>query len=62
MAALSLQGRQDADAFIASFGGTNRYILDYLAEEVLSRQDAGTKRLLLETSILDRMCAGLWKR
>jgi LuxR family transcriptional regulator, maltose regulon positive regulatory protein len=59
MAALSLQGRRDADAFIASFGGTNRYILDYLAEEVLGRQDAETQRFLLETSILGRMSAGL---
>ncbi|MGA2380892.1 MAG: BTAD domain-containing putative transcriptional regulator [Spirochaetia bacterium] len=59
MAALSLQGRGDADAFISAFGGTNRYILDYLAEEVFSRQEEETRRFLLETSILDRMSAGL---
>ncbi len=59
MAALSLQGRGDADAFIAAFGGTNRYVLDYLAEEVLSRQDEETRHFLLETSILGRMSAGL---
>ncbi len=59
MAALSLQGRGDADAFIAAFGGTNRYILDYLAEEVFSRQDEETRGFLLETSILGRMSAGL---
>ncbi len=59
MAALSLQGREDADAFIAAFGGTNRYILDYLAEEVFARQEEKTRRFLLETSILGRMSAGL---
>jgi len=59
MAALSLQGGRDAEAFIAAFGGTNRYILDYLAEEVFSRQDEETRRFLLETSILGRMTAGL---
>jgi len=59
MAALSLQGREDSDAFIDAFGGTNRYILDYLAEEVFARQDEQTRRFLLETSILGRMSAGL---
>ena len=59
MAALSLQGREDVDGFIASFSGTHRFILDYLAEEVLSRQDDELKRFLLDTSILTRMSAGL---
>ena len=41
MAAISMQGRkQDGDltAFVEAFGGTNRYILDYLMEEVLNQQ------------------------
>jgi LuxR family maltose regulon positive regulatory protein len=59
MAALSLQGREDVDGFIASFSGTHRYILEYLVEEVLSRQDDELKKLLLDTSILTRMSAGL---
>jgi LuxR family maltose regulon positive regulatory protein len=59
MAALSLRGRDDVDSFIASFGGTHRYILDYLAEEVFSRLDGDLKRFLLDTSILARMSAGL---
>ncbi len=59
MAALSLQGRGDVEAFITAFGGTNRFILDYLAEEVFARQDEETQHFLLETSILDRMSAGL---
>jgi DNA-binding SARP family transcriptional activator len=59
MAALSLRGREDVDGFIASFGGTHRYILDYLAEEVFSRLDGDVKQFLLDTSILTRMSAGL---
>jgi len=59
MAALSLRGREDVDSFIASFGGTHRYILDYLAEEVFSRLDGDIKQFLLDTSILARMSAGL---
>ncbi len=59
MAALSLQGREDVDGFIASFSGTQRYILEYLAEEVFSRLDEDLKQLLLDTSIMTRMSAGL---
>ncbi len=62
MAAISMQGRkQDGDlrAFIASFNGTHRFILDYLVEEVLNQQTPEIQDYLLETSILDRMCADL---
>jgi LuxR family transcriptional regulator, maltose regulon positive regulatory protein len=59
MAALSLQGREDVDGFIASFGGTHRFILDYLAEEVFSRIDEGLRQFLLDTSVLARMSEGL---
>jgi len=38
LAALSMQGREDASAFIAGFAGDDRYIVDYLVEEVLARQ------------------------
>jgi LuxR family maltose regulon positive regulatory protein len=40
LAALSLQGRTDISAFLAAFSGSHRYVLDYLSEEVLARQDA----------------------
>jgi LuxR family maltose regulon positive regulatory protein len=59
MAALSLAGRDDVDGFLASFGGTHRHVMDYLAEEVFSRQSPERRSFLLETSILARMCAGL---
>jgi LuxR family maltose regulon positive regulatory protein len=59
MAAVSLQGRRDASGFIKSFTGSNRYILDYLVEEVLSRQTESIQQFLLKTSILDRLTGEL---
>jgi len=59
MAALSMRGRSDASYFIQAFSGTHRFILDYLAEEVLSRQPEGVQTFLLRTSILERLCGPL---
>jgi LuxR family maltose regulon positive regulatory protein len=59
MAALSLQDVGDRHAFVVAFSGDNRYISDYLLEEVLQRQPVEFQRFLLQTSILDRLCAGL---
>jgi LuxR family maltose regulon positive regulatory protein len=59
MAAVSLQGRGDASGFIKSFTGSNRYILDYLVEEVLSRQPESIQEFLLKTSILDLLTGSL---
>lgn len=55
LAALSMQGREDIPAFIRAFAGDNRYILDYLVEEVLQCQPEHVRRFLLQTSILDRL-------
>ncbi len=59
MAALSLQGQGDASRFVAAFTGSHRYILDYLLEEVLRREPVQVQAFLLQTSILDRLCAPL---
>ncbi len=59
LAAISLQGRADAAGFIASFAGSNRFVLDYLLEEVLQRQPEHVQTFLLRTSILDRLCGPL---
>jgi LuxR family maltose regulon positive regulatory protein len=59
LAALSLYGHQDATSFITSFTGSSRFIIDYLAEEVLERQPEEVRAFLLRTSILERMCAPL---
>lgn len=55
MAALSMQGREDATSFIQNFSGSHRFVLDYLVEEVLNRQSAEIQEFLLKTSILDRL-------
>jgi len=59
LAALSLRGREDVAGFVASFSGDHRYVLDYLAEEVLERQPERLRGFLLETSVLDRLCGPL---
>ncbi len=59
LAGLSLSGRQDKDGFVASFTGGNRFLVDYLLEEVVSRQPEETQSFLLCTSILERLCAPL---
>ncbi|HZG58748.1 LuxR C-terminal-related transcriptional regulator [Paenibacillus sp.] len=55
LAALSMQGREDIPAFIRAFAGDNRYIVDFLVEEVLQRQPDQVRSFLLQTSILDRL-------
>ena len=59
LAALGAQGRDDVTAFVAAFTGSHRYILDYLAEEVLGRLPPETERFLRHTSILGRLCGSL---
>jgi len=59
MAALSMDGRDDVSSFIAEFAGDDRYIVDYLAEEVLDRQTDDVRQFLLCTSILDRLSGPL---
>jgi len=55
LAALSMKGNKDIPSFIREFAGDNRYIMDYLAEEVLQRQPESIRSFLLQTSILDRL-------
>src|SRR5215218_9368258 len=59
LAALALRDRPDISSFIAAFTGSNRYVVDYLAEEVLARHPEALRTYLLKTSILDRMCGAL---
>ena len=55
LAALSMQGRDDVGAFIAGFTGNDRFIVDYLVDEVLQRQPDDRRRFLLQTSVLGRL-------
>ena len=59
LAALSMQGRDDVAGFIAGFAGDDRYVVDYLAEEVLARQPGRVQAFLLQTSILGRLSGPL---
>jgi LuxR family maltose regulon positive regulatory protein len=59
LAALSLRGREDFDEFIRSFGGSHRYVIDYLADEVFSLQPSEIQSFLSKIAILDRICAPL---
>jgi LuxR family maltose regulon positive regulatory protein len=59
MAAVSMQGREDASSFVRALTGSNRYIMDYLLEEVLARQPQAVQTFLLQTSILKRLCGPL---
>jgi len=59
LAALSMQGRADIAGFIAGFAGDDRYIIDYLVEEVLQRQPDNVRSFLLKTSILSRLSGPL---
>src|SRR5215218_7742344 len=59
LAGLSLRGHQDVGGFVASFSGSHRYVLDFLAEEVLDRQPEQVRTFLLETSVLERLSGEL---
>jgi LuxR family maltose regulon positive regulatory protein len=55
----SLRGCADVAGQVESFAGSNRYVLDYLIEEVYQRQAPAAQDFLLQTSVLDRMSAAL---
>lgn len=57
LTALSMSGQENQNAFIESLKGDNRYIMDYLIEEVLKVQSDEIKDFLLSTSILEQVSA-----
>jgi len=59
LAALSMKNHEDRSRFISAFAGSHRFIIDYLIDEVLSRQPEHVRTFLLTTSILDQMCGPL---
>jgi LuxR family transcriptional regulator, maltose regulon positive regulatory protein len=59
LVALALRGHQSPSAFIRQFTGDSRFVVDFLAEEVLSQQPAGVRQFLARTSVLSRFCAPL---
>lgn len=62
LAALSLRGipgHDEVATFIEAFTGSNRFVIDYLADEVLARQTTRVRAFLLETAVLDRLTGPL---
>ncbi|HEX2945981.1 MAG TPA: LuxR C-terminal-related transcriptional regulator [Clostridia bacterium] len=61
LGALSVQGKgeEDLSRFFNDFGGTNRYVIDYLFEEVIRQLSGSTMRFLTSTAIMDRFCPKL---
>jgi LuxR family maltose regulon positive regulatory protein len=59
MAALSMSGQKDIHDFITSFTGSQRYVMDYLMEEVLHKQTEEVRDFLLKTSVLERLSSPL---
>lgn len=57
LAALSLQGQNTLPHIASAFGGSHRYVVDYLSNEVLQQQSPEVQSFLLQTSLLDRLCA-----
>jgi LuxR family transcriptional regulator, maltose regulon positive regulatory protein len=59
LAAISLQQQADRHAFVTAFAGDDRYVMDYLLEEVLQRQPAELQSFLFKTSFLERLSGPL---
>lgn len=59
LAALSMKARGDIVGFVDGFSGTNRYVADYLVEEVLKSEPERIRRFLLATAMLDRLSGSL---
>ena len=59
LAGLAMRDRGGLAAFVATFTGSNRFVVDFLAEEVFRRQPTHLQDFLLKTSILERMCGPL---
>jgi LuxR family maltose regulon positive regulatory protein len=59
LAALSVRDSGEASSLVTAFSGTNRDVLDFLAEEVLGHQPQDVRGFLLATSILDGLSAPL---
>jgi LuxR family maltose regulon positive regulatory protein len=59
LAGLSLRAVDDRRAFVSTFGGRNRHVIDFLVDEVLEAHGPEMQELMLRSSILERMCGPL---
>lgn len=55
LAALSLREQPDPSAFVSAFTGSNRFVIDYLIEEVLEQTPLHVREFLYGSAILDRL-------
>ena len=62
LAALTLQRQADPAGLVAAFSGSDRYVLDYLTDQVLAGQSEPMREFLLDTSVLDRLLGELCGR
>jgi LuxR family transcriptional regulator, maltose regulon positive regulatory protein len=59
MAALSMRNKKDISSYIAGFGGSHAYVLDYFASEILNNLPEQVRSFLLKTSVLAQLCGSL---
>lgn len=59
LTSLAVEGRNDLSEYLEKLAGDNRYIMDYLLEEVLHRQTSEVQDFLLKTSLLEQFCSEL---
>jgi LuxR family transcriptional regulator, maltose regulon positive regulatory protein len=59
LAVLAMRQRENRAAFVQAFTGSQRYLMDYVQEEILARQGLGVQRFLLQTAVLTRLNAAL---
>ena len=59
LAALSMRTRTDRAEFIRSLSGTHTYLADYFIEEILNHQSEAIQEFLMQTALLDQLCAPL---
>jgi LuxR family maltose regulon positive regulatory protein len=58
LAALALRNRSDHETFLREFRGTDRFLLEYIGQEILARLTPQTRAFLLQTSILEQPLSG----
>ena len=59
LAYLSMRATEDREQFVATFGGSNRHVFDYLTEQVLTALEPDTLQFMLTTSIVDTISGSL---
>jgi len=59
LTAITLQNKKNVSEFIRRIAGDNRYIMDYLLEEILNNLDDNIRLFLLKSSLFERFTGSL---